>query len=67
METILKVVGMSCEHCERHTKNALEEIAGVQSAVASHSDGQVVIQHDAAVSILEMKEAIVEVGYEVVS
>ncbi len=66
METVLKVIGMSCEHCERHTKNELEEITGVQSAVASHSSGQVVIKHDESVSLKEMKAAIAEVGYEVV-
>jgi copper chaperone CopZ len=66
METVLSVEGMSCEHCERHVKNALEEINGVQSAKASHVEKKVVIEHENDVNIEELIAAIVEVGYETV-
>ncbi|MDF2556883.1 MAG: putative heavy metal-binding protein [Bacillales bacterium] len=66
MQTVLKIEGMSCGHCEKHVKNALEEISGVQSALASHVEKQVVIEHDNDVNMDEIKAAIVEVGYEVV-
>lgn len=66
MQTVLKVEGMSCGHCEKHVKNALEEISGVQSASASHVEKQVVVEHNNDVNIEEIIAAIVEVGYEVV-
>ena len=66
MQTVLSVEGMSCEHCEKHVKNALEEITGVKSAKASHVEKKVVIEHENDVNIEELKEAIVEVCYETV-
>ncbi|MDF2535903.1 MAG: hypothetical protein K0R18_2062 [Bacillales bacterium] len=66
MQTVLNVEGMSCEHCERHVKNALEEIIGVQSAKVSHVEKKAVIDHENNVNIEELKAAIVEVGYETV-
>ncbi len=65
MQTIFKISGMSCEHCERHVREALEEIEGVASAQVSHTENTATVEHADNVSLDAMKEAIVEVGYEV--
>jgi copper ion binding protein len=66
MKTTLKIDGMSCEHCVKHVKDALEEISGVKSARVSLKDGGADVEHDAAVTLAAMKEAVTEAGYEVV-
>ncbi|GHV62587.1 mercuric reductase [Spirochaetia bacterium] len=73
MKTLLKIDGMSCDHCVKHVKDALEEISGVKSAKVSLKengaggmDGGADVEHDAAVTLAAMKEAVTEAGYEVV-
>ncbi len=43
MQQIFKVDGMMCPHCEAHVKKALEELDGVVSATASHTEKKVVV------------------------
>ncbi|MCL2557356.1 MAG: cation transporter [Treponema sp.] len=63
-KTSLKVGGMSCGHCEKAVVNALED-AGVPGAVASAKEGRVNFEYDpGAVSLDDLKKAIVEAGYE---
>jgi copper ion binding protein len=66
MKTVLKIDGMSCDHCVKHVKDALEEISGVASAKVSLDDNSADVEHDAAVTLAAMKEAVTEAGYEVV-
>ncbi|GHV90338.1 mercuric reductase [Spirochaetia bacterium] len=66
MNTTLKIDGMSCEHCVKHVKDALEEISGVSSAKVSLKDNSADVEHDATVTLAAMKEAVTEAGYEVV-
>ncbi|GHV10567.1 mercuric reductase [Spirochaetia bacterium] len=66
MKTTLKIDGMSCEHCVKHVKDALEEISGVKSAKVSLKANSADVEHDAAVTLAAMKEAVTEAGYEVV-
>ena len=65
MKTTLKIEGMSCEHCVKHVKNALEGLGGVKSAEVSLKDNSAVVEHeDLGLDVL--KAAVVEAGYEVV-
>ncbi len=43
MQQTFKVDGMMCPHCEAHVKKALEQLDGVTSATASHTDKKVVV------------------------
>ena len=43
MEYTLKVEGLMCPKCEARTKKALEAVAGVESAVVSHTAGTAVV------------------------
>lgn len=65
MKKTLKVEGMKCAHCEGHVKSALEEIAGVASASASHESGTVVVELNGDVSDDALKEKVEAQGYKV--
>ncbi|KGP74285.1 copper chaperone CopZ [Pontibacillus yanchengensis] len=67
MEKTLEVKGMTCGHCEKAVKGALEELNGVKSANVHLEQNTVDVSYDEAnVSEKEMKEAIEEQGYDVV-
>ena len=62
----LKVSGMSCEHCVKAVKDALDGIAGVKDVVVSLKDGMVSFSHDPALAPVEtIKTAITDEGYEI--
>lgn len=65
MKKTMKIEGMMCMHCEAHTKKALEAIDGVQSAVASHTDGTAVVTLSKDVDNAALKAAVEEAGYTV--
>jgi copper ion binding protein len=65
MKTNLKIDGMSCEHCVKHVKDALEEVGGVISAAVSLEENSAVVEHSDAVTLDALKAAVVEAGYEV--
>jgi copper chaperone CopZ len=66
MRTALKIEGMSCEHCVRAVKTALEETAGVRSAAVSLKDKSAVVDHGDEVTPAALKAAVEEAGYGVV-
>lgn len=62
MEKILKVEGMSCNHCVAAVKKALESVEGVESAQVSLDEKQAVVVGNAEDKLLE--EAVKEAGYD---
>jgi len=66
MEKILKVEGMMCPHCEAHVKKALEELEGVNEAIASHKDGTVKVISDSEISAELLKSTVEAQGYKVI-
>lgn len=62
-EKILKVEGMMCQHCERHVKEALEKIDGVDSAVANHETNSVLVQLSKDVAEADFEKAVTDAGY----
>lgn len=66
MEKTLKVKGMMCPHCEARVKKVVEKIPGVESAVASHTEGTVVITMTEEVDLAVIKEAIEDQDYKVI-
>ena len=57
----ISVRGMMCEHCERHVKEALEALPGVESAEADHTTGIVRMRGIAPES--DIRQAIRAAGY----
>ncbi len=66
MEIKLKVKGMMCKHCEAHVQKALEALDGVESAVADHKKGTVVVKLSKPVEVETLKAAIEAEDYTVV-
>lgn len=67
MTKTLIVEGMMCQHCEAHTKKALEAIDGVESATADHESGKAVVVLSKEVDNSVLKNAVEDAGYKVIS
>ena len=65
MKKTLKIEGMMCEHCEMHTKKALEALDGVTSAEVSHKTGTAVVTLSKDVPDDILKQTVTKQGYEV--
>lgn len=63
----IKIKGMMCEKCEHHVKTALEAIPQVVSAVASHTDGIATAILSGEVPDKQLKKAVENSGYKVIS
>ncbi|HHJ64767.1 MAG TPA: copper chaperone [Aquifex aeolicus] len=66
-ERTLRVEGMTCEHCVMTIKRALSTIEGVSRVDVSLSAGTVKVELDRDVPFEDLKRAIEEWGYRVVS
>lgn len=66
MEKILKVEGMSCNHCVMAVKRALTGLDGVGTVEVDLENGKVTVVGEALKDDV-MKEAVDDAGYEVVS
>ena len=63
--TIIKVSGMSCVHCERRAEEAAKSVAGVKSASASAKKGEVKVNCGGDAAVIEaVKAAITAAGYK---
>jgi copper chaperone len=66
-KTVLKVNGMSCEHCVRAVTKAAEALTGVKKAAVDLKGGTVALEYDPGKIALDaVKAAITGEGYEVV-
>ncbi len=64
MELILKVQGMSCQHCVASVKESLERVAGVDTATPDLDTGNVMIKGDNP-DREQLAAAIREAGYQI--
>lgn len=62
-EKTFKVEGMMCPNCEKHVREALEKIDGVESATADHNKAQVVVKISKDVPDSEFEKAVSDAGY----
>ncbi|MDR1826788.1 MAG: copper chaperone CopZ [Methylobacteriaceae bacterium] len=64
-KTVLKVNGMSCEHCVKAVTKAVGALAGVGSVAVDLAGGTVTVEHDPAQAPLDaIKAEIEDQGYE---
>ena len=66
-ERLIKIKGMMCEHCENRVKTALESLPGVVSAEVSHESGSAAVVLSAEIPDSELKKAVENEGYKVIS
>ena len=64
-EIKLKVEGMMCSGCENRVKNAVSKIDGVKEVIANHETGIVEVKANENVNIDTIKEAIIDLDYEI--
>ncbi|MDD4112781.1 MAG: cation transporter [Herbinix sp.] len=62
----LVIEGMTCAHCVKHVEDALHELAGVVSAKANLEEKNAVVELNQEIADNTFREAIEEVGYEVI-
>lgn len=66
MEKTMNIKGMSCPHCEKSVKDALEEIPQVVSANVDHKTGTAVVTLVSDVADDVLAKAVTEKGFEVI-
>ena len=62
-QSVLLVDGMMCGKCERHVKEALEKVDGVDEASPDHSTGRVTLKLSAPVFRRDLEKAVKDAGY----
>lgn len=65
---VLKIDGMSCDHCKKAVTDALKGLAGVESVDVDLKAGEATVSYDPQkASEAAMREAVEEAGYEVIA
>ncbi len=64
-KSILKVNGMSCEHCERAVKQALTE-AGATGVLVDLPGKTVTVSYPDGIALEKLVTAVEDIGYDVV-
>jgi len=67
MATILKVKGMSCQHCVMSVTKALGQLDGIKNVQVDLAKGEVQFDNTKSIGSDPIKKAITDAGYEVVS
>ncbi|MEI3356695.1 MAG: heavy metal-associated domain-containing protein [Clostridia bacterium] len=65
-ELEIKINGMVCGGCENRVKTALSTIEWVESVEANHNTGIVTVKAEKDLDVAQIKEKIVDLGYEIV-
>ncbi|MDR3347991.1 MAG: copper ion binding protein [Acidaminococcales bacterium] len=66
-KTVLKVEGMSCEHCVAAVKKAVGALSGVTAVSVDLNGKSVTVEHDPAADKAALTNAIEEQGYDVLA
>jgi len=67
MAIILKVKGMSCQHCVMSVTKALNQLDGIKNVRVDLAKGEVQLDNTKALSADQIEKATEEAGYKVVS
>jgi copper ion binding protein len=65
-KTILKIEGMSCQHCVGAVTSALAALPGVEKVKVSLEKGEAKVKHDVELSLETLHDAVTEAGFRVV-
>lgn len=66
VEKVIKVEGMSCDHCVKAVKGALLEQESVNTVDVNLEDGLVGVEFDDDITLDQIKGIIEEQGYDAV-
>lgn len=65
LETLLKIEGMSCEHCRRTVEKGLFALEGVEKVSVSLESRQAKVLHLPSVDSKRLAQAVESLGYRV--
>jgi copper chaperone len=66
MSSVLKVKGMSCQHCVMSITKALSQLDGIEKVQVDLATGEVRFDNKKTVASEQIEKAITDAGYEVV-
>jgi len=66
MGSVLKVKGMSCQHCVMSVTKALTQLEGIKNVQVDLAKGEVRFDNTESVASDRIQKAIADAGYEVV-
>lgn len=64
MKTILRIKGMTCQHCVQSVTKALQGVTGVRRVTVSLERGRAEVEHSESVSMTSLTQAVTDAGYE---
>lgn len=64
---VIKIKGMSCQHCVASVTKALKEIEGIRDVQIDLEKGEASFQESLPVDPEAIKKAIAAIGFEVIS
>ena len=67
MDSVLKVKGMSCQHCVMSVTKALGQLDGIKNVQIDLAKGEVRFDNTKSVASDRIRNAIIDAGYEVVA
>jgi len=67
MASIIKVKGMSCQHCVMSVTKALNQLDGIKNVQIDLAKGEVRFDNTKSVTSDQIQKAITDAGYDVVS
>lgn len=65
MNKVIRVAGMSCDHCVKRITNAINEIEDAKCLNVSLEDNTVTVEYSDDDVLSHIEEAIEDAGYEV--
>ena len=66
MPSVLRVKGMSCQHCVMSVTKALNQLEGIKNVQVDLAKGEVQFDNTKAIASNQIEKAIEEAGYQVV-
>ena len=66
MASVLKVKGMSCQHCVMSVTKALTQLEGVKNVQVDLAKGEVRFDNTKSITSDQIQKAITDAGYEVI-
>lgn len=67
MVSVLKVKGMSCQHCVMSVTKALAQLEGIKDVQVDLAKGEVRFDNTEGITSDQIQKAISDAGYEIVS
>jgi copper chaperone len=66
MGSVLKVKGMSCQHCVMSVTKALNQLDGIKNVQIDLAKGEVRFDNTKSVTSDQIQKAITDAGYEII-